>query len=424
LQKVALFYFLDWFIGPATNEDEMTNIGNNIKQRNIMQTGIEAILKGNRISEDLQQIANKIYNKQRISEEDAVLLFEKASLPFLGALANFVRERMHGDTTYFNRNFHIEPTNVCVFSCNFCSYSKLYAKRDEGWELSIDQMLHMVKKYDGVPVTEVHIVGGVHPKMDLQFFADLLKAIKDHRPDLHIKAFTAVEYDYMFRKAKVSAEDGLKILISHGLDSIPGGGAEIFHPEIREKICADKVDGDGWLNIHATAHKLGLHSNATMLYGHIEKYWHRVDHMSRLRTLQDETNGFQTFIPLKFRNQDNDMSNVAESTVVEDMKMYAIARLFLDNFPHIKAYWPMLGRHNAQMTLSFGVNDIDGTIDDTTKIYSMAGSEEQTPTMTTEQLVALIKQVNRKPVERDTLYNVVKDYSEVTVAEEAGFSSN
>jgi aminodeoxyfutalosine synthase len=424
LQKVALFYFLDWFIGPATNEDEMTNIGNNIKQRNIMQTGIEAILKGNRISEDLQQIANKIYNKQRISEEDAVLLFEKASLPFLGALANFVRERMHGDTTYFNRNFHIEPTNVCVFSCNFCSYSKLYAKRDEGWELSIDQMLHMVKKYDGVPVTEVHIVGGVHPKMDLQFFADLLKAIKDHRPDLHIKAFTAVEYDYMFRKAKVSAEDGLKILISHGLDSIPGGGAEIFHPEIREKICADKVDGDGWLNIHATAHKLGLHSNATMLYGHIEKYLHRVDHMSRLRTLQDETNGFQTFIPLKFRNQDNDMSNVAESTVVEDMKMYAIARLFLDNFPHIKAYWPMLGRHNAQMTLSFGVNDIDGTIDDTTKIYSMAGSEEQTPTMTTEQLVALIKQVNRKPVERDTLYNVVKDYSEVTVAEEAGFSSN
>jgi aminodeoxyfutalosine synthase len=389
-----------------------------------MQTGIEAILRGNRISPDLQAIADKIYNGQRISEADGLLLFEKASLPFLGALANFVRERLHGDTTYFNRNFHIEPTNVCVFSCNFCSYSKLYAKRDEGWELSIDQMLHMVKKYDGVPVTEVHIVGGVHPKMDLQFFADLLKAIKDHRPGLHIKAFTAVEYEYMFRKAKVSVEEGLKTLISHGLDSIPGGGAEIFHPEIRTQICADKVDGDGWLNIHATAHRLGLHSNATMLYGHIEQYWHRIDHMSRLRTLQDETKGFQTFIPLKFRNQDNDMSNVAESTVVEDMKMYAIARLFLDNFPHIKAYWPMLGRHNAQMTLSFGVNDIDGTIDDTTKIYSMAGSEEQTPTMSTEQLVALIKQVNRKPVERDTLYHVVKDYSEVTVAEEAGFSSN
>ena len=398
-----------------------------------MQTGITELLSSNRISAELKTIADKIYNNQRISEADALVLFQQGSLPFLGSLANFVRERLHGDTTYFNRNFHIEPTNLCVFSCNFCSYSKIYAKREEGWELSIDQMLHMVQKYDGQPVTEVHIVGGVHPKMDLQFFADLLKAIKTHRPGLHIKAFTAVEYDYMFRKAKVSVEEGLKTLISHGLDSIPGGGAEIFHPDVRTKICADKVDGDGWLNIHATAHKLGLHSNATMLYGHIETYEHRIDHMNRLRNLQDETKarpddlfgrGFQTFIPLKFRNQDNDMSNIAESTVVEDMKMYAVARLFLDNFPHMKAYWPMLGRHNAQMTLSFGVNDIDGTIDDSTKIYSMAGSEEQTPTMTTEQLVALIKQVKRKPVERDTLYNVVKDYSDVTVAEEAGFSSN
>ncbi len=372
----------------------------------------------------LQSIAEKVYNQQRITEEEGIVLFEKGELSFLGALANYVRERMHGDTTYFNRNFHIEPTNVCVFSCNFCSYSRLYARREDGWELSIDQMLHMVKKYDGVPVTEVHIVGGVHPKMDLKFFADLLKAIKEHRPALHIKAFTAVEYDYMFRKAKVSVEEGLKFLIDAGLNSIPGGGAEIFHPEIREQICADKVDGDGWLKIHETAHQLGLHSNATMLYGHIEQYWHRIDHMSRLRNLQDATGGFQTFIPLKFRNQDNDMSHIAESTVVEDMRMYAIARIFMDNFPHLKAYWPMLGRHNAQMTLSFGVNDIDGTIDDTTKIYSMAGSEEQTPTMTTEQLVTLIKQVKRKPVERDTLYNVVKDYSEVTVAEEAGFSSN
>ena len=389
-----------------------------------MQTGIEALLRNPETDAALLTIADKIYNKERISNEDGLLLFEKADVSFLGTLANHVRERMHGDVTYFNRNFHIEPTNLCVFSCNFCSYSKLYAHREEGWELTIEQMLDIVKKYDGVPVTEVHIVGGVHPKMDLQFFADLLKAIKTHRSDLHIKAFSAVEYDYMFRKAKVSVEEGLKFLINAGLNSIPGGGAEIFHPEIREKICADKVDGDGWLKIHETAHKLGLHSNATMLYGQIEKYWHRIDHMDRLRQLQDETNGFQTFIPLKFRNMDNDMSHVPESSIVEDMKMYAVARLYLDNFPHLKAYWPMLGRNNAQMTLSFGVNDIDGTIDDTTKIYSMAGSEEQTPTMTTEQLVALIKQVNRKPVERDTLYNVIKDYSEVTVAEEAGFSSN
>jgi aminodeoxyfutalosine synthase len=364
------------------------------------------------ISSGLQQIAEKVKTGQRITDEDCLLLFEKSSLGFAGSLANYIKEKLHGDKVFFNRNFHIEPTNVCVFSCNFCSYSKLYAKRDEGWELSIDQMLHMVKKYDGQPVTEVHIVGGVHPKMDLQFFADLLKAIKTHRPELHIKAFTAVEYDYMFRKAKVSVEEGLKFLIEAGLGSIPGGGAEIFHPEIREKICADKVDGDGWLLIHETAHKLGLHSNATMLYGHIEKNKHRIDHMRRLRELQDRTKGFNTFIPLKFRNKDNDMSNINESSHVEDMRLYAIARIYLDNFPHLKAYWPMLGRQNAQLSLSFGVDDIDGTIDDTTKIYSMAGSEEQSPSMSTAELVTLIKQVKREPVERDTLYNVIEGYSE------------
>jgi aminodeoxyfutalosine synthase len=246
--------------------------------------------------------------------------------------------------------------------------------------------------------------------MDLKFFADLLKAIKSHRPELHIKAFTAVEYDYMFRKAKMSLEEGLKFLIDAGLDSIPGGGAEIFHPEIREKICVDKVDAEGWLAIHEAAHKLGLHSNATILYGHIEKYEHRIDHMRRLRELQDKTGGFNTFIPLKFRNKDNNMSNVPESSVVEDMKMYAIARIYLDNFPHLKAYWPMLGRQNAQLSLSFGVDDIDGTIDDTTKIYSMAGAEEQNPSMSTTELVALIRQVKRIPVERDTLYNEIKNY--------------
>ena len=364
------------------------------------------------ISPELKAIADKVSAGQRISDEDCLCLFEHASLGFVGSLANAIKERLHGDKVFFNRNFHIEPTNVCVFSCNFCSYSRLYAKREDGWELSIDQMLHMVKQYDGKPITEVHIVGGVHPKRDLQFFADLLKAIKAHRPDLHIKAFTAVEYDYMFRKAKVTVEEGLKFLIEAGLDSIPGGGAEIFHPEIREKICADKVDADGWLLIHETAHKLGLPSNATMLYGHIEKFEHRIDHMRRLRELQDRTRGFNTFIPLKFRNKDNDMSNVPETSVVEDMKMYAIARIYLDNFPHLKAYWPMLGRQNAQLTLSFGVDDIDGTIDDTTKIYSMAGSEEQNPAMSTTELVNLIKQVRRVPVERDTVYNEIKNYSD------------
>ncbi len=356
---------------------------------------------------DLQRIGIKIFNDERISFEDGVTLFEKGSLAYIGSLANFVREKKHGNKTYFNRNFHIEPTNVCVFSCKFCSYSRLYAHKEEGWELSIDQMLDIVKSYDGKPVTEVHIVGGVHPKMNLTFFIDLLKAIKSHRPELHIKGFTPVELDYMFRKAKVSVDEGMKLTHEAGLDSLPGGGAEIFHPEVRTQICDDKVDAEGWLHIHKAAHQLGMHSNATMLYGHIETFAHRIDHMDRLRNLQDETGGFNTFIPLKFRNKGNDMSHIAESSTIEDMKLYAVARLYLDNFPHIKAYWPMLGRKNAQLTLSFGVNDIDGTIDDTTKIYSMAGSEEQSPTMNTEQLVSLIKQVKRIPVERDTLYNEI-----------------
>ncbi len=372
-------------------------------------------LYGNQSDKELERIAEKVFGGERISPEEGILLFEKASLPWLGALANHVRELKHGDITYFNRNFHIEPTNICVFSCNFCSYSRLYAHKEEGWELTAEQMLEIVKKYDGQPVTEVHIVGGVHPKLTLHFFADLLKKIKAHRPDLHVKGFTPVELDYMFRKAKMSRRDGMEFLKEAGLQSLPGGGAEIFASEIREQICADKVDADGWLEIHRIAHELGMHSNATMLYGHIEGFHHRIDHMERLRQLQDQTGGFNTFIPLKFRNKDNAMSHVAESTIVEDMRMYAIARLYMDNFPHLKAYWPMLGRNNAQLTLSFGVNDIDGTIDDSTKIYSMAGSEEQTPTMTTTELVQLIRQARRKPVERDTLYNVIQDYSEAVV---------
>ena len=379
------------------------------------QTGITALVAAEKDIQ-LQLIGEKILNHQRISFDEGVLLFEKGSLSYLGALANWVREQKHGNKTYFNRNFHIEPTNVCVFSCQFCAYSKLYAHKEEGWELSIDQMMHIVKSYDGKAVTEVHIVGGVHPKMDMAFFLELLSTIKAHRPELHIKAFTPVELDYMFRKAKLSIEEGMRLAHGAGLDSLPGGGAEIFHPEIRTQICNDKVNAEGWLSIHKAAHELGMHSNATLLYGHIEKYWHRIDHMERLRQLQDLTGGFNTFIPLKFRNKDNDMSAVHESTIIEDMKMYAVSRLYLDNFPHIKAYWPMLGRLNAQLTLSFGVNDIDGTIDDTTKIYSMAGSEEQSPAMSTADLVNLIKQVNRQPIERGTLYNEIRDYSTVDMS--------
>jgi aminodeoxyfutalosine synthase len=364
----------------------------------------------------LSAIGEKAISGAPISPEEGLYLFENAPLAWLGAIANYIREAKHGHHTYFNRNFHIEPTNVCVFSCHFCSYSRLYAHRDEGWELSLQQMLDMVKKYDGQPVTEVHIVGGVHPKMNLEFFCELLQEIKQHRPDLHIKGFTAVELEYMFRKAKLNTREGLEKLKAAGLNSLPGGGAEIFHPDVREKICADKVDGKGWLDIHRQAHLLGMHSNATMLYGHVETYAHRIDHMEQLRQLQNETGGFNTFIPLKFRNKDNDMSHITECSIIEDMKMYAIARIYLHNFPHLKAYWPMLGRQNAQLTLSFGVNDMDGTIDDTTKIYSMAGSEEQNPSMTTAELVTLIQQAGRVPVERDTLYHVIRNYNDAPLS--------
>ena len=360
----------------------------------------------------LDEIALKVYEGERITTSDGINLYKHGSLGFVGKLANHIREQKHGDFTYFNRNFHIEPTNICVFDCKFCSYSRLIKQKEDGWELSESQILDLVKKYDGQAVTEVHIVGGVHPKMGMDYFAQLIKTIKNHRPDLHVKAFTAVELDYMFRKAKVSYKEGLTYFKEMGLNSLPGGGAEIFDETLRAEICGDKCTSAQWLEMHETAHALGIASNATMLYGHSETFEHRIDHLNRLRTLQDKTKGFNTFIPLKFRNKDNQMSHIQEVNIIEDLRNYAISRIFLDNIPHLKAYWPMIGRSTAQLALSFGVNDIDGTIDDSTKIYTMAGSEEQSPSMTTEQLIALIRQVNRTPVERDTLYNVIRNYNQ------------
>jgi len=365
--------------------------------------------------EKIEEIRQKIIAGKRISADEGIRLYEEAETGFLGALANFVREKKNGNVTYFNRNFHIEPTNVCVFTCNFCSYSRLYKNKEDGWELTPEQMLNKVKSYDDQAITEVHIVGGVHPKMNMEYFMNLLRDIKKHRPGLHIKGFTAVELDYMFRKAKVSTEEGLRQMKSAGLDSIPGGGAEIFDEGIREKICADKCSSSEWLSIHETAHTLGMHSNATMLYGHIETYAHRIDHMERLRKLQDKTGGFNTFIPLKFRNKDNDMSHIPETSVVEDLRNYAVSRIYLDNFNHVKAYWPMIGRNTAQLSQAFGVDDLDGTIDDSTKIYSMAGAEEQRPALSTTELVSLIQQSGRTAVERDTLYNIVKKYDTASV---------
>ncbi|EFK58708.1 aminofutalosine synthase MqnE [Sphingobacterium spiritivorum] len=385
---------------------------------------IDFLINDSRLDPELRRIAEKVVAGERITFDEGVLLYEKGELSYLGVLANYIREKRHGDITYFNRNFHIEPTNVCVYDCKFCSYSRMIKQREEGWEMDVDAMIDIVKKYDDEPVTEVHITGGVVPKQNLEFYADFFRKCKAHRPELHIKALTPVEYYYIFKKAKLSHFDGMKYLKEAGLDSMPGGGAEIFHPEIREQIAHDKCTAEQWLDIHEQAHLLGMNTNATMLYGHIEKFWHRVDHMERLRQLQDKTGGFQTFIPLKFRNKENQMSDVDEVSVIEDLRNYAVARIYMDNFPHIKAYWAMISRDTAQMSLSFGVDDIDGTLDDTTKIYSMAGAEEQTPAMSTQQLVELIKNVGRHPIERDTLYHVVTDYKDHVFDDESAKKKN
>jgi aminodeoxyfutalosine synthase len=355
---------------------------------------------------NLRVIADKITGNIRITPEDGLLLFKKADLPLLGLLAGIVRRRHNSNLAYFNRNFHIEPTNKCIYNCRFCSYHKPEGD-PESWEYSHEEMMEIVKRFDNKAVTEVHIVGGVHPSYDLHYWGSLLKKIKDYRPALHIKAFSAIELDHMIVLSGCSIEEGLTQLKVYGLDSIPGGGAEIFDGKIRKEICDEKSSSELWLKIHETAHKLGIPSNATMLYGHIETYAHRINHMERLRILQDKTHGFNAFIPLKYKQASNRMSYLGEVSTIEDLRNYAVSRIFLDNFPHIKAYWPMTGKECAQMSLSFGTDDMDGTIDDTTRIYSMAGSEEGNPAMSSDEISTLIQQAGFIPVERDSYYNPV-----------------
>jgi len=353
---------------------------------------------------DLREIADKVASDMRITPREGLLLYEKAELPLLGVLASVVRRRKNGNSAYYNRNFHIEPTNRCIYNCRFCSYRKP-AGDPESWDYSPDEILDTVKRFDDKNVTEVHITGGVHPSHDIRYYGSLINKIKIHRPLLHIKAFSAVELDYMIKVTGLTIEDGLAMLKDYGLDSIPGGGAEIFDEDLREKISNEKTSSEQWLAIHETAHNLGIPSNATMLYGHIETYSHRIDHMNRLRVLQDRTLGFNAFIPLKFKKANNSMSGLGEVSIIEDLRNYAVARIFLDNIPHIKAYWPMTGKSIAQISLSFGADDLDGTIDDTTKIYSMAGAEEKNPSMTSGEICKLISEAGFIPVERDSLYN-------------------
>ncbi|MCK9640609.1 MAG: aminofutalosine synthase MqnE [Prolixibacteraceae bacterium] len=359
------------------------------------------------LSRPLIGIAEKVIAGKRITPEEGILLFREAPLSYLAVLADHVRHRINGKQVYFNRNIHLEPTNICVNHCAFCSYRR--KKGEEGcWELEIGELVQMAQNHALSGITEIHIVGGVHPDRDVHFYADLIVEIRRILPEIQIKAFTAVEIDAMCRFASMDIREGLTLLKEAGLVSLPGGGAEIFDEELRAKICPDKTDTAGWLNIHRTAHQLGIPTNSTMLYGLIEDYSHRIDHLSRLRNLQDETGGFNAFIPLKFKHYNNRFSHIEEQTTVEDLKNYAVSRIFLDNIPHLKAYWPMIGKQVAQLSLAFGVDDLDGTIDDTTKIYSMAGSEEQSPVATTDQLTDMISGAGFIPVERDTLYNVIK----------------
>ena len=348
-------------------------------------------------------IENKVRNNKRISTDDALFLYENVPLGKLGSLANFIKNKLTGNEVYFNRNIHIEPTNICLYRCKFCSFSK-----DENdslaWNYTHDDIISIVKSHIKDKITEIHITGGVYPKRDINWFTDLFFKIKETIPQIHIKAFTAIELEYLFRISNISLEVGLKKLIEAGLNSLAGGGAEIFDNEIRMKLCPEKGPAEIWLNIHETAHKLGLSSNATMLYGHIENYQHRVIHINELRNLQDKTNGFNAFIPLKFRKQNNFLSYLPEISIVEDLRNFAVARIFLDNIKHIKAYWPMFGKENARLALHFGADDFDGTIYETTKIYSLAGSEEQTPVMSPNEINKIIEQEGFVPVERNSLY--------------------
>ena len=353
-----------------------------------------------------KDIAAAVRQGCRLSAEDALILWHDAPLWSLGELALQRKRAVSGDKVYFNRNFHLERTNICVFNCKFCSYRKPKGSA-EAWDMSMEDVERMVQGYVGSGVTEVHIVGGVHPEHDLYYYADMIRRVKAILPDVSVKAFTAIELAWMINRSGLSIRDGLQLLIDAGMDAIPGGGAEIFDEQIRKQICPDKGSTAEWLAIHREAHLLGLKTNATMLYGHIESLEHRIDHLLRLRELQDATQGFNAFIPLKYRNFGNSLSAIGEVSIVDDLRTLAMSRLILDNLPHIKAYWVMYGKQTTELALSFGADDIDGTIDDTTKIYSMAGAEEQRPRMSVADMRAMVSRVGFRAVERDTLYNEI-----------------
>ena len=351
----------------------------------------------------LEKIAEKIRSGERIAPDEALVLWHEAPLWLLGQLATERKRRVSGDKVFYNRNIHLEPTNRCVFNCRFCSYRRP-KESPEAWDYSMEEVERIARDHAGRGITEVHIVGGVHPDHGLEYYAEMIRRVRAALPGAAGKAFTAIELSYMIRKAGLTTEEGLRVLRDAGMEAIPGGGAEIFDEEVRSRICPDKGSTAEWFDVHRTAHRMGLRTNCTILYGHVERVEHRIDHLDRLRALQDETRGFDAFIPLKYRSFGNPMSEIGEVSVTEDLRMLALSRLYLDNIPHIKAYWVMYGRETAELALAFGADDIDGTIDDTTKIYSMAGGDRR-PVMTEEQMHRMAAAAGYRAVERDTHYN-------------------
>ena len=353
-----------------------------------------------------EEIAARVSVGERLTAEDALTLWQDAPLWRLGELAVAKKREVSGDKVFYNRNFHLEPTNVCLFNCKFCSFRR--PRGSEGaWEWTMEQMEEQVRHYIGSGVTEVHIVGGVHPDHNLDYYCELIRRVKTILPNVAVKAYTAIELSYMIRKAGLSTREGLQRLIDAGMDAIPGGGAEIFDEEVRSKICPDKGSTAEWFDVHRTAHQLGIKTNATMLYGHIESVEHRIDHLMRLRELQDATGGINAFIPLKYRNLNNSMSEIGEVPITDDLRTLAMSRLILDHGPHITAYWVMYGKQTTEMALAFGADDVDGTIDDSTKIYSMAGAEDQRPKMSVEDMHQMVTRAGFRAVERDTHYNEI-----------------
>lgn len=353
----------------------------------------------------LTQIEEKVRAQERLSFDDGVTLYRSPDVLAVGWLANFVRERMHGDIAYFNVNRHINPTNVCVAACRLCAFGR---KKDApgAYTMALEEAWQRAAEGYSEAVTEFHLVGGLHPDLQLEYFLDLIRGLKQRFPKVHVKAFTMVEIAYLAKRSKLTIRETIQKLKDAGVDSMPGGGAEIFADRVRHIICDHKIDGDEWIETARTAHQLGLRSNATMLYGHVENDEDRVDHLVRLRTLQDETGGFQTFIPLAFHPDNTALDHLPKTTGLTDIRQIAVGRLMLDNFAHIKAYWQMMSAKIAQIALRFGADDIDGTVVEE-KIYHDAGAE--TPQgMRRADLIRLITEAGRVPVERDTLYRSVE----------------